>query len=175
MVFEVTNLPEIFDDLDLPEFLDHKQLSPDTKLNMVEDWLLKNSGQFQDFGEELACFKLTHTFLPGLYVRQIYMPAGSVLTTKIHKMEHPFFVLQGSVSVYSEKDGPQLVSGPYRGITVPGTRRLLVVHEDVVWITVHPNPENITDVETLDRLFTYHAEHTQMLGMGTKMKLIGEK
>ena len=167
----LTNL----DDLDLPTALARAPLSSDTKLNMVEDWLMQNGGQFQDFGEELDCFKLTHTFLPGLYIREIFMPAGSVLTTKVHKVEHPFFVLQGSASVYSENDGPQLVVAPHRGITHIGTRRLLVVHEDMVWITVHPNLENITDVEILDNMFTYHSQHTQMLGIEMKMKLLSEE
>lgn len=86
-----------------------------------------------------------HRFTPGLYTREIFMPAGMRITSMIHKTEHQFIVLQGSVSVYSENDGEQLITAPFIGKTLPGTRRVLLVHEDTRWITCHPTdvvPEN---------------------------------
>lgn len=84
---------------------------------------------------------LTHRFVGGLYIREIFMPAGTMITSLIHKTTHPFFVLQGRVSVYSENDGEQIIEAPYIGTTTPGTRRVLYIHEDTVWATTH-----ITDV-----------------------------
>jgi hypothetical protein len=90
-------------------------------------------------GTELVPMKLTHTFLPGLYVRRIDMPAGSVWTTKIHKVQHPFVILHGLVSVFmpGSESGVVTLTGPHTGITEPGTRRVLMVHEDTAWITYH--------------------------------------
>ena len=79
---------------------------------------------------------LKHTFADGLYIREIFMPQGQVVTTGIHKQEHPYFVLKGDVSVLTE-DGVVRIKGPYQGITKPGTKRLIYIHEDTTWITVH--------------------------------------
>lgn len=45
---------------------------------------------------------VVHRFTPGLYVREIFMAAGTLLTSKIHKTEHPYVVSKGRVSVLTE-------------------------------------------------------------------------
>ena len=82
------------------------------------------------------CFPLKHTFVPGMYIREITMPAGALLTSKIHKIEHPYFILRGDVSVLTEKGIVRLKTG-FSGITPAGTKRLLYCHEETVWVTVH--------------------------------------
>lgn len=93
------------------------------------------------------CFPLEHKFVDGAYVRKITMPKGSLLTSKIHKVTHPYFVMSGEVSVLTE-DGVQRIKGPYAGITKAGTKRLLYNHTEVVWITVHVTNE--TDLEKIE-------------------------
>jgi len=85
---------------------------------------------------------LKHTFADGLYIREIFMPKGQIISTGIHKKEHPYFVLQGDISVLTDQ-GIQRIKAPYHGITKPGTKRLIYMHEDSIWITVHA-----TDKET---------------------------
>jgi hypothetical protein len=97
------------------------------------------------FGDDVA--PLVHRFTPGLYIRQISMPKGMVLTSKIHKTEHPFFVLTGDVSVV-DPEGVVRITAPYVGITKPGTKRALYMHEDTIWITVHRTDE--TDLEKIE-------------------------
>lgn len=89
---------------------------------------------------------LVHTFGDGFYTRNISMPKGQLITTGIHKKEHPFFVMTGDVSVLTE-DGVVRIKAPYNGITQPGTKRLIYIHEDTVWITVH-----ITDAKTVEEV-----------------------
>jgi hypothetical protein len=93
---------------------------------------------------------LEHRFTDGLYTRQIFMPYGSVVASKIHKTEHQFIISKGDCSVWSKETGWVRYQAPYHGITKPGARRLLVMHEDTVWTTFHPNPENIQDLEELE-------------------------
>jgi len=100
-------------------------------------------------------FPLVHKFPPGLYVREITMPAGAIITSRIHKYESPFIISKGRVMVVSENEGTVIYDAPHSGITKPETRRLLVVLEDSVWTTFHANPENITDVDTVTDMFTY--------------------
>lgn len=80
---------------------------------------------------------LNHRFVGGMYIREILMPAGSLITSMEHLTTHPYFVLQGSVSVYSDNFGEQLITAPYIGTTTPSTRRVLYIHEDCVWVTIH--------------------------------------
>jgi len=92
-------------------------------------------------------FLVVHRFTPGLYAREIFMPAGSIITSKIHRTEHPYVISQGRVSVFIEGKGWEQLSAPHTGITKPGTRRLLLIHEDTVWITFHP-----TELETVEEI-----------------------
>lgn len=84
---------------------------------------------------------VTHRFTPGMYIREIFMPKGTLLTSKIHKTEHPYVISMGVVSVYTETEGVKVLSSPHTGITKPGTRRLLFIHEDTIWTTFHPTQE----------------------------------
>lgn len=95
------------------------------------------------------CFPLKHTFADGFYIREIFMPKGYFIVSKIHKYEHPYFVLQGDVSVLTE-DGIKRIKAPYSGITPVGTKRILYIHEDCVWTTIHTNPDNGTDLEEIE-------------------------
>jgi len=96
---------------------------------------------------EPADCPVVHRFTPGLYVREITMPAGTLITSMMHKTEHPFVISKGSVKVISENEGPVTYTAPYCGITKPGTRRVLCVLTDTVWTTFHPTSE--TDVEKI--------------------------
>jgi hypothetical protein len=75
------------------------------------------------------------------------MPKGALLTSKIHKVTHPYFVLKGEVSVLTEK-GIQRIKAPYSGITPAGTKRILYIHEETVWTTVHVTKEK--DLEKIE-------------------------
>lgn len=90
-----------------------------------------------DIDNPINC-PLEHVFIPGMYIREIFMPAGTLITSKIHKTEHPFFILSGAVSVYNaENDETILMVEGYGGITKPGTRRVLYIHSDTIWRTHH--------------------------------------
>jgi hypothetical protein len=85
---------------------------------------------------------LNHRFTEGMYVREIFMPAGSLITSKIHKTQHQYFILKGAVSVWIDEGEEAYLEAPYIGITEPGTRRVLYVWDDCIWATSHPNPDN---------------------------------
>tara|TARA_Y100001938_G_C7996754_1_gene382513 strand:- start:325 stop:930 length:606 start_codon:yes stop_codon:yes gene_type:complete len=89
-----------------------------------------------------------HTFADGCYIREIYNPPNQILITKIHKKEHPFFLMKGAMSILTE-EGVQHIEAPYQGITKPGTKRVIYTHTECVFTTVHAT-ENTTveDVES---------------------------
>tara|TARA_R100001377_G_scaffold73248_1_gene49165 strand:- start:1938 stop:2543 length:606 start_codon:yes stop_codon:yes gene_type:complete len=88
-----------------------------------------------------------HTFAGGCYVREIYNPANELIITKIHKKEHPFFLMQGEMSILTE-DGIEHIKAPYQGVTKVGTKRAIYTHEECIFITVHATDNtSIQDVE----------------------------
>lgn len=96
---------------------------------------------------------LTHIFTPGLYGREIFHPAGVISTTIEWAEDCPFVLLAGRALIYSTTEGALEVRAPHTGVTKAGTRRVILALEDVRLITFHPNPENLTDVEELERRF----------------------
>jgi len=90
---------------------------------------------------------LTHRFTPGMYIREIFMPKGSIVTSLLHLTTHPFFILKGDVNVYYPGLPVERYIAPYTGVTKAGTRRLLYNNEDTVWITCH-----ITDLTDPDEI-----------------------
>jgi|TARA_R110000744_G_C19332898_1_gene558763 hypothetical protein len=89
---------------------------------------------------------LEHSFGDGTYIRKITMPKDMIYLSAIHLVEHPFFVMSGRCTVISDK-GLELLEGPCHGMTKPGTQRILYIHEECVWVTVHPtNKTKVEDV-----------------------------
>jgi len=84
---------------------------------------------------------LKHSFGDGVYVREIFIPKGYVLTGKIHKHAHPNFLMSGEVIVATETEGQQHLIAPMAMISQPGTKRAVVALEDTWWITVHVTDE----------------------------------
>jgi hypothetical protein len=91
---------------------------------------------------------LRHSFSEGIYVREIFIPKGYVLTGKIHKHSHPNFLMRGEVMVFTEGGGTQNLKAPLSMISEPGTKRAVMALEDTVWITVHATNE--TDLEKIE-------------------------
>jgi hypothetical protein len=111
-------------------------------------------------------------FPPGLYVRECHFAAGTLGTSMIHKVEHPFILARGVVEVMSEAEGSVTYRAPHVGITKPGTRRVLHALEDTVWITIHPNPDDCQDVETIVRRVTDEPENPLLPeGAGNQWRL----
>jgi len=126
----------------------------DNEIEISPEAQRKNIGLFEDFlttvpGAKFgdAACPLKHTFADGVYIREITMEKGLICTSKIHKKEHPYFVLQGDVTVVTETETVR-IKAPHWGITTPGTKRVLYVHETTVWATVHRTNE--TDLAKIE-------------------------
>lgn len=119
-------------------------LAEPTEIDQWERELLR-------FPEVIAPF--ANVFTPGLYLRAILMPAGTGLSSRIHKSDHPFIILKGKIAVKSETE-EIVYQAPYIGVTPAGTRRALVALEDTVWVTTHANPDNCTDPDAMVEMLT---------------------
>ena len=102
-------------------------------------------------------------FADGLYGRELFMPAGIIVTSMIHVKDHFCFVMYGKAEVVDEFSGAQLVTGPCMMKTKAGTKRILRILEDSLWITVHATEE--TDVDEIVKSVTSKT-HLDDLGEG---------
>ena len=95
-------------------------------------------------------FPLKHTFAPGVYVREIFIPKGSLIVGKIHKHGHLNVVSKGRVLVVTEFEEIEIDASkePYTFTSEPGTKRVVYTLEDTVWTTVHLTEE--TDLEKIE-------------------------
>ena len=121
---------------------------------------------------------LTHHFSPGLYLREIFMPAGTFVIGHEHKTEHFNIVLTGRASVLMDGKLHEIVA-PCIFKSAPGVRKMLIIHEDMRWATTHPlaGLEDCgQDIEKLEaRLITVssaHAAHKELFGAGGVHKLL---
>ncbi len=90
-----------------------------------------------------------HYFSDGIYAREITIPAGTVLTGKMHRTEHINVVSRGCITVWTE-GGMKRISAPFTFVSKPGTKRAGYAHEETVWTTFHSNPDNERDLLLLE-------------------------
>ena len=138
------NLQILQDDLELK-----KRQSVREHILGFEEQLKKDENV--QIGDNLIC-PLKHSFSDGIYVREIFIPAGTMLTGKIHKHAHPNFLMSGKVEVITESGGYETLQGPISMMSKAGTKRAINVLEDCVWITVHHNPSNTQDLKELEKI-----------------------
>jgi hypothetical protein len=84
----------------------------------------------------------------GMYTREIFMPAGAWIISRIHRTAHPFVVLSGVALVWTREKGVETLTGGYLGITAPGTQRILYIVQDMVWATFHAT--DLQDVKAIE-------------------------
>ena len=94
-----------------------------------------------------------HIFTPGLYTREVSCAAGTLLTSAVHKHDHPFVLSKGTLKIYGENgEDVRELKAPYTGITKAGTRRLVYIVTDVVFTTFHVT--NKTDIDEIEEEIT---------------------
>lgn len=120
-----------------------------SKLTMAE--------QIAAIGHTMAKFPQTelplkHHFAPGLYMREIFMPANTVVIGHIHKTEHFNILVQGSCLIVHGDGSRELLQAPMTFVSKAGVQKVLLILEDMIWMTTHVTTE--TDVEKLESMLT---------------------
>ena len=124
-------------------------------------WMEKVSllaGKFHE-QEQVEC-PVKSRFAPGVYLREIFMPAGSFVIGKIHKTEH-FNIIQSGRVVLIDDEGSRVLEGPCTFVSKAGVRKVLYIETDCVWSTVHPTDE--TDLVRLEALLIEPSEVHDLL------------
>ena len=91
-----------------------------------------------------------HSFSPGIYVRELAIPEGTLLIGKIHKHRHHNFLMKGTIIVLTEANGIELLQAPLMIVSEPGTQRVGYALTDSIWTTAHVNEDDGQDIKVIE-------------------------
>lgn len=94
-----------------------------------------------------ASCPVTHHFGPGVYMREVRIPAGTLAIGHHQNFEHMNVMLKGRVTVLDDNGMATELVAPLTYVGKPG-RKIGFIHEDVVWLNIYSTTE--TDVEKLE-------------------------
>lgn len=95
---------------------------------------------------------VTQYFSAGVYLRQINIPAGTLMTGKIHKHRCMSIVLSGEMEVVTDQ-GPRRIKGPCVFESPAGVKRAGIAITDCVWLTAHPYNGPELDEDAMSDLY----------------------
>lgn len=121
----------------------------------------------KSFPSEIPTF---HRFTPGMYIREIHVPAGCIFTSVTHKTEHPFVISAGVCDICNEVGEVNRYGAPFTGITKPLTRRVFLVQDDMVFTTFHA-----TDITDPDEWILKNTKNENTLPLDAEFKCFSRK
>ncbi|WP_116324661.1 hypothetical protein [Cupriavidus taiwanensis] len=109
-----------------------------------------------------------HHFAPGLYAREIFIPAGTVLVGAVHKTENLAVLSAGRLQLVTD-DGVVEISAPHTLTVRPGQKNAALALEDAVWTNFFPTDE--TDPDKLVEILS-ESKACELLGGSENAQLI---
>ena len=98
-------------------------------------------------------------FSEGVYVRKVFMPAGTPLVLgHEHKTRHLNVVVSGKALVSMNEAEPIMVHAGDVFESEAGVRKALYILEDMEWMTIHPNPEELRTEEDIEDKFIHKSD-----------------
>jgi quercetin dioxygenase-like cupin family protein len=88
-----------------------------------------------------------HSFSPGMYLRKVYRPAGTLIVGKVHKEPHFFLCAKGEIIAWTEGGMKHLYAGDVVE-SKPGTKRVTLAVTDAIGITIHRTDK--TDLDDIE-------------------------
>jgi hypothetical protein len=116
----------------------------DTFLAQKVDALLDKARQMP----QVDC-QTKHYFGPNIYIREVTMPAGSVIVGKPHRSEHMCVMLQGKMIIVSEDGTRKELVAPMTFVGQPG-RKVAYIIETTVFQNILATDE--TNIENLENM-----------------------
>lgn len=95
---------------------------------------------------------ISHYHAPGIYVREMMIPAGTIAIGHAHKEEHICTLVQGMAIFYKENEKPHTMIGPCTFLSGKG-HKIVYAATDIIVQNAHPNPDNIRDQDELEEIF----------------------
>jgi hypothetical protein len=113
-----------------------------------------------------------HYFHGGMYCREVFRHAGVLVVGAIHKKEHLYLIVSGTVAITDGEGNVQEVTGPHLFQSKPGTKRAVYAITDALCMTFHAI-EATTVEEAEAELVEVEPDSMYSLGNQVKHKEIG--
>ena len=110
--------------------------------------------------------KTTNTFHAGMYCRQVWRDADVTIVGKVHKKEHFYFIVSGTVIVTTD-EGVQTLTGPHLLCSKPGAKRAVYSVTEALCVTFHRLES--TTVEAAEAELV-EADPKSMFGIGNTVQ-----
>ena len=107
-----------------------------------------------------------HYFHAGMYCREVFRHAGVLVVGKVHKKEHFYLIVSGSVVITTD-EGVRRVTGPTLLCSKPGTKRAVLSETDAVCMTFHRT--DCTNVDSAE-LELVEEDKNQMYSIGNTLE-----
>ena len=78
-----------------------------------------------------------HYFHGGMYCREVFRHAGVLVVGAVHKKEHFYLIVSGTVAITDGEGQVQEVTGPHLFQSKPGTKRAVYAVTDALCMTFH--------------------------------------
>ena len=78
-----------------------------------------------------------HYFHGGMYCRKVFRHAGVLVVGAVHKKEHFYLIVSGTVQITDGEGNAKEVIGPYLFQSKPGTKRAVYAVTDTLCMTFH--------------------------------------
>ena len=112
-----------------------------------------------------------HYFHGGMYCREVFRHAGVLVVGAVHKKEHFYLIVSGTVQITDGEGNAQEVTGPHLFQSKPGTKRAVYAITDTLCMTFHAT-ESTTVEEAEAELVEVDPDSMYSLGNQVKHKEI---
>jgi hypothetical protein len=108
-----------------------------------------------------------HYFHGGMYCREVFRHAGVLVVGAVHKKEHFYLIVSGTVAITDGEGNVQEVTGPYLFSSKPGTKRAVYALTDTLCMTFHAIEAKTVEEAEAELV---EAEPNSMYSLGNKVK-----
>ena len=111
--------------------------------------IINNIGEVESLmlkEKQVEC-SVNHRFGPGVYIREVNIPAGTLAIGHHQNFDHMNIFLKGRVTMVNEDGSLTELVAPMIFVGKPG-RKIGYINEDMTWLNVYPTEEK--DIEKLE-------------------------
>ena len=133
------------------------------KLELLQNVLIANNDKefIHGDGKNLVNndqFPIKHSFSDQLYMREMKMKAGTFVVSAMHHTDHFWFLMTGRILVTTDGETIEHIA-PCFEKSIKGAKRFITCVEDCIFINVHKNPSNTTNLGEIEKkLYSFTIE-----------------
>ena len=128
-------------------------IKPEIPLELIEGKMLEYP--------QVDC-PVKHNFADGVYVRELFIPKGTLIMGKRHRFESCNILLKGKLAMHVSRNSPaEIIEAPFIFNSKPGVKKFALALEDTIFLNIHPTDEK--DIDNIEQMFIISEEEFKQL------------